>query len=583
MSASWISSPIHRCSPARALEHGWAEVAVMPVIEVEMGVPRGRLVWFRDVDKSISPMEVHIAGHGNYRVFEAYCTDPRCECETAHLLLSRLDGEESFSFDLNLKDLTLDSRPPPRDEKYLAAIEETIKNLSSFQKATLISHYRRAKEFGREDPTSYLDFSHFEFGRYLAYEGVFGRGREEVFSFIHGGKRYHVVDSYCLDPSCDCETVVLCVYEVESSGESQDHAFLFQVKLDQSAVGMKEQEEAEKFFNERIRGNVELFAVLLERYHKMKELGKKILRRHRKKEKSHVKFTPSGAHVPRIGEELVEKMISCGLMVNHGLVKELLERREVVPSLINIIEDDRYWEPEGLGGGWGPIHAIHLLGAIKTNECLRALVKLIRSRKALGDWLTEEMPSILAGFGPRAVGPLKELVENRGLDIFSRAAAVRALAAIAHQHEEIRGPVVELLRKVMMGEGEDPEFRGLVADDLAQFKDSDALADLKSLFDRGMIDETIIDWKGVERIYETPEEKLGYRRDMKNPLDYFLPGNLRRLWEINYGGGPAHFIDATGRVIHQDKPKKVERNDPCPCGSGRKYKNCCWLREKHLI
>lgn len=23
------------------------------------------------------------------------------------------------------------------------------------------------------------------------------------------------------------------------------------------------------------------------------------------------------------------------------------------------------------------------------------------------------------------------------------------------------------------------------------------------------------------------------------------------------------------------KDKKVGRNDPCPCGSGKKYKNCC--------
>ncbi|MCK4255943.1 SEC-C domain-containing protein, partial [candidate division WOR-3 bacterium] len=22
--------------------------------------------------------------------------------------------------------------------------------------------------------------------------------------------------------------------------------------------------------------------------------------------------------------------------------------------------------------------------------------------------------------------------------------------------------------------------------------------------------------------------------------------------------------------------KKVGRNQPCPCGSGKKYKNCCW-------
>ncbi|MCH9625018.1 MAG: hypothetical protein S4CHLAM123_01820 [Chlamydiales bacterium] len=26
--------------------------------------------------------------------------------------------------------------------------------------------------------------------------------------------------------------------------------------------------------------------------------------------------------------------------------------------------------------------------------------------------------------------------------------------------------------------------------------------------------------------------------------------------------------------------KKVGRNDPCPCGSGKKYKNCCMLKEK---
>ena len=25
----------------------------------------------------------------------------------------------------------------------------------------------------------------------------------------------------------------------------------------------------------------------------------------------------------------------------------------------------------------------------------------------------------------------------------------------------------------------------------------------------------------------------------------------------------------------KDKGKKIGRNDPCPCGSGRKYKKCC--------
>ena len=29
--------------------------------------------------------------------------------------------------------------------------------------------------------------------------------------------------------------------------------------------------------------------------------------------------------------------------------------------------------------------------------------------------------------------------------------------------------------------------------------------------------------------------------------------------------------------------KKVRRNDPCPCGSGKKYKKCCMKRENGSI
>ena len=27
------------------------------------------------------------------------------------------------------------------------------------------------------------------------------------------------------------------------------------------------------------------------------------------------------------------------------------------------------------------------------------------------------------------------------------------------------------------------------------------------------------------------------------------------------------------------RPKKVGRNDPCPCGSGKKYKKCCLAKQ----
>jgi preprotein translocase subunit SecA len=42
------------------------------------------------------------------------------------------------------------------------------------------------------------------------------------------------------------------------------------------------------------------------------------------------------------------------------------------------------------------------------------------------------------------------------------------------------------------------------------------------------------------------------------------------------GGGERE--DGKGVTVRREG-KKVGRNDPCPCGSGKKYKKCCLLKE----
>ena len=32
----------------------------------------------------------------------------------------------------------------------------------------------------------------------------------------------------------------------------------------------------------------------------------------------------------------------------------------------------------------------------------------------------------------------------------------------------------------------------------------------------------------------------------------------------------------------ENQTQKVGRNDPCPCGSGKKYKKCCMLKESFV-
>ena len=51
--------------------------------------------------------------------------------------------------------------------------------------------------------------------------------------------------------------------------------------------------------------------------------------------------------------------------------------------------------------------------------------------------------------------------------------------------------------------------------------------------------------------------------------------NLRKLSFIQKGIVPSFVMDKIREDEHQHKKKKIGRNEPCPCGSGKKYKRCC--------
>ena len=60
--------------------------------------------------------------------------------------------------------------------------------------------------------------------------------------------------------------------------------------------------------------------------------------------------------------------------------------------------------------------------------------------------------------------------------------------------------------------------------------------------------------------------------------------NTTHLWPLK-GHTPDELMAASGKgkVISFDEVRrqKVGRNDPCPCGSGKKYKNCCLRKDEN--
>jgi SEC-C motif-containing protein len=88
------------------------------------------------------------------------------------------------------------------------------------------------------------------------------------------------------------------------------------------------------------------------------------------------------------------------------------------------------------------------------------------------------------------------------------------------------------------------------------------------------------DWQKLEIIDVTQSETHANRGTVEFRAHYTRDGNHlvhHELAEFRKSNGTWYFFDgkmvSTGQVRRD--ASKVGRNDPCPCGSGKKYKKCC--------
>ena len=87
-------------------------------------------------------------------------------------------------------------------------------------------------------------------------------------------------------------------------------------------------------------------------------------------------------------------------------------------------------------------------------------------------------------------------------------------------------------------------------------------------------------WEGLEIIRTEnggPEDDSGIVEFIARYRDRNIPMEHHEIAEFRKEDGKWIFFD--GELVPQApyvrKEAKVGRNDPCPCGSGKKYKKCC--------
>ncbi len=296
--------------------------------------------------------------------------------------------------------------------------------------------------------------------------------------------------------------------------------------------------------------------------------------------------------------ELIDQLEKSGDRASLELVQAILERgNEAVPHLRSVLKNKEYWEASD-DRQWMPLHAVKLLGTIADPEALPELIDAsVRAVEADNDWVMEDLPTVFDCIGSQAVEPLMKFILAHTGDNelwWPRTAAADGLASIAFHHPEERERITSFLHG-LFSENEDSEFSGSVADALVDLNDPSSIPVLERAFGLGYIDEEIISGDELEEIGEIKEEiPIEYRRDL---LEFYDPDEVARRkerWEQEKR--ERELLEAEKRekkekILAQElkrleiamelsdrnllpRFRKAGRNDPCPCGSGKKFKKC---------
>lgn len=280
-----------------------------------------------------------------------------------------------------------------------------------------------------------------------------------------------------------------------------------------------------------------------------------------------------------------------GLEIERGKLEKILSlpRNELISDLTAVVQDSisryEYFMRISQKKGWQEdnmnfsVHAIFLLGELRADQCLPVVLETFRQGEEFmdfwyGDLLTGELWVPLYYLGEDQLDVLKEFVLSPGIWKFARSLVCECVLQIAfHQparKEEVTDWFRDLFRSLagtpVKANIIDSDFIGLTIWIAMELGDAGLLSEIRVLFDLGYVSERICGtFEEIEGDI-TPLPDAQNKKSLFNIFDIYR--NIVSTWAVY------------NKKENKSVPTAVKpgRNDPCPCGSGKKYKKCCLIK-----
>lgn len=278
------------------------------------------------------------------------------------------------------------------------------------------------------------------------------------------------------------------------------------------------------------------------------------------------------------------------------LIEEIIQNRELVtPKLLQIAEEFsnaslRNYSTEKWRVG---VTAFSILAKFREQKAFPYAVKLcmIPHKAAdlfLGDFKTESLPAVLASTFSGDFKILYSIASSQHLDEYLRGAALDAYVILFKCNKITREELVAVFDTLFDELYDDFSYipSNLVLN-CGRIHAIELTEKINKCFDSNIIDTMFIDKKELAEYFSKTEEEilrklqqnrfLNFVDDLRDHIEWLFRKENEEIDDESFDFSTYNDNDDDELESPFVNPKsKIGRNAPCPCGSGKKYKKCCY-------
>jgi len=275
-----------------------------------------------------------------------------------------------------------------------------------------------------------------------------------------------------------------------------------------------------------------------------------------------------------------------GFFPQQAVDAAIENKASVIPLLLKTLDETLKNHEKLNEADMNHIFALYLLANLREPLAFPYILKLAALpesplQKLLGDLITEDLPRFITSTFDGNLDALKELIENEHAYQWSRDAALRSLIGLMIINQLTREELIIYLRTMFNSSlAKDEGFATSLVNTACDIYPEELMPEIELAFADKKIDEDMVDLRFIKKalalgrdaclkkfVYDgnfyTPPNDLA---DSMSWIKNFHPPE--KIKQITLDKEQYQYIEPRTRP-------KIGRNEPCPCGSMKKYKKCC--------